>query len=80
MAFNAMVLGGVLDDIPGLRIGFLEIGSELVSYAISYNDRRRGGDRGPKKPIDAYFRDGRIYVTCVYRVIPKSRCACVNCV
>jgi predicted TIM-barrel fold metal-dependent hydrolase len=65
MAFNSMTAGGVLDDVPGLKVAFLEIGSEWVSYAISFGDRRRrGGDGRAKKPLGDYFREGRIYVTC----------------
>ncbi len=36
--------------MPGLRVSFLEIGSEWVSYATRFGDRRRrGGEKGGRK-------------------------------
>ncbi|NIO11584.1 MAG: amidohydrolase family protein, partial [Deltaproteobacteria bacterium] len=43
MAFNSMTAGGVLDDIPKLRVSFLEIGCEWVSYSTTFGNRRRQG-------------------------------------
>ena len=65
MAFNSMTAGGVLDDVPGLRVSFLEIGSEWVSYATRFGDRRRrAGEGRAKKPLEDYFREGQVYVSC----------------
>lgn len=65
MSFNSMTAGGVLDEIPGLRVSFLEIGSEWVSYSTTFgNRRRRAGEGRAKKPLEDYFREGQIYVSC----------------
>ncbi|HEX9878934.1 MAG TPA: amidohydrolase family protein [Candidatus Binatia bacterium] len=65
MAFNSMTAGGVLDDIPGLRASFLEIGCEWVQYSTTFgNRRRRAGEGRAKKPLEDYFREGQIYVSC----------------
>ncbi len=65
MAFNSMTAGGVLDDFPGLRVSFLEIGCEWISYSTTFgNRRRRGGEGRAKKPLEDYFREGQIYISC----------------
>lgn len=64
MGFYSLISQGVLDEFPGLRLGFLEAGSEWIIYVIrqmerSWRDRRFPCKKNPRE----YLKDGRIYVS-----------------
>jgi len=63
------LLGAVLDRHPGLKVAFLEAGSEWVPYMVHrmdhyYEAERRSGWPIPKRPASAYLKDCQIYFTC----------------
>jgi len=63
------VLGDVLDRHPGLKVAFLEAGSEWVPYMVHrmdhyYEPEKRSGWPIPKRPASAYLKDCQIYFTC----------------
>ncbi len=63
------LLGEVLDRHPGLKVAFLEAGSEWVPYMVHrmdhyYEAEKRSGWPIPKRPASAYLKDCQIYFTC----------------
>ncbi|HEY6368876.1 MAG TPA: amidohydrolase family protein [Candidatus Binatia bacterium] len=65
IAATGMMVDGVLDAFPHLRIGFLEGGTAWIPLVIDRLERELeyGGLRLKRKPED-YFRSGRIFVGC----------------
>ena len=73
-AFYHILLSGVLDCVPKLRVGFLESGGGWVPYLIDQVRRRLkpqtvllsskpGGREVAGDPLK-YFEDGRLFVAC----------------
>ena len=66
---TSVVLDGVFDLFPKLRIGFLEAGAGWIPYMMDRMDEKFHIDRKRKhfplsiKPSE-YFKRGNIYVTC----------------
>jgi predicted TIM-barrel fold metal-dependent hydrolase len=66
---TSVVLDGVFDRFPKLRIGFLEAGAGWIPYMMDRLDEKDHIDRKrkhfplSKKPSD-YFKSGNIYITC----------------
>jgi len=66
---TSVVLDGVFDLFPKLRMGFLEAGAGWIPYMMDrldekfHIDRKRKHFPLSKKPSD-YFRSGNVYVTC----------------
>jgi len=66
---TSVVLDGVFDLFPKLRMGFLEAGAGWVPYMMErmddkfHVDRKRKHFPLKKKPSE-YFREGHVYVTC----------------
>ncbi len=60
MGFHSLMLSGVLDAIPNLKLAFLESGSLWVPYVV-HELTRSGQTR--KDPAE-YFREGRVYISC----------------
>jgi predicted TIM-barrel fold metal-dependent hydrolase len=63
------LLGEVLDCHPGLKIAFLEAGSEWVPYMVHrmdhyYEAEKRSGWPIPKRSASAHLKDRQIYFTC----------------
>jgi uncharacterized protein len=60
-----MIVDGVLDAFPNLRIGFLEGGTSWIPMVIDRLERELeyGGLHLARKPVD-YFKSGRIFVGC----------------
>lgn len=65
IAMTGLMIDGVLDTFPRLRIGFLEGGTSWIPLVIDRVERELeyGGLRLKRKPED-YFRSGRIFVSC----------------
>lgn len=67
IAMTGLIIDGVLDAFPRLRIGFLEGGTSWIPLVIDRLEREvEYGEllrRVKKKPED-YFRSGRIFVGC----------------
>lgn len=65
IAMTGMIVDGVLDAFPRLRIGFLEGGTSWMPLVIDRLERELeyGGLRIKRKP-EEYFRGGRIFVGC----------------
>jgi len=65
IAMTGMIVDGVLDRFPKLRVGFLEGGTAWIPLVIDRLDRELeyGGLELPRRPED-YFRGGRIFVGC----------------
>jgi aminocarboxymuconate-semialdehyde decarboxylase len=60
MGARSVLASGILEDLPGLRVAFLETGSQWVPWMV--HQLRRGG-RVKRDPAE-YFRTGRVYVAC----------------
>jgi len=66
---TSVVLDGVFDLFPKLRIGFLEAGAGWIPYMMDRLDEKHHIDRKrkhfplSKKPSE-YFKSGNIYITC----------------
>lgn len=70
---TSMVMGGVFERFPNLRVGYFEAGAGWVPYMMDRLDRsysvwagksnKEFSDWLKKKPSD-YFRSGNIYFTC----------------
>jgi predicted TIM-barrel fold metal-dependent hydrolase len=60
-----MIVDGVLDEFPGLRVGFLEGGTAWIPMVIDRLERELeyGGLRVKRKPED-YFKSGTVFVGC----------------
>jgi predicted TIM-barrel fold metal-dependent hydrolase len=65
IAATGMIVEGMLDQFPKLRIGFLEGGTAWIPIVIDRLDRELeyGGLHLKRKPED-YFKSGRIFVGC----------------
>lgn len=68
---TSIVLDGVLERFPRLRIAFLEAGSGWMLYLMDRLDYEWEGAyapqaraRGLRKPPSEYIRDGQVYVSC----------------
>jgi len=66
---TSVVLDGVFDLFPNLRMGFLEAGAGWIPYMMDRLDEKYHIDRKrkhfplSKKPSE-YFKSGNIYITC----------------
>jgi uncharacterized protein len=65
IAATGMIVEGMLDQFPKLRIGFLEGGTAWIPIVIDRLERELeyGGLHLKRKPED-YFKSGRIFVGC----------------
>ena len=65
IAMTGMIVDGVLDTFPKLRIGLLEGGTSWIPLVVDRLEREMeyGGLRIGRAPAD-YFRDGRVFVGC----------------
>jgi len=65
IAATGMIVEGMLDQFPKLRIGFLEGGTAWIPIVIDRLEREieYGGLHLKRKPED-YFKSGRIFVGC----------------
>jgi uncharacterized protein len=65
IAMTGMIVDGLLDAFPKLRLGFLEGGTAWIPLVIDRLEREveYGGLNLPR-PIQDYFTDGRIFVGC----------------
>ena len=65
IALTGMMAEGVLDEFPGLRIGFLEGGTAWIPLVIDRLERELeyGGLKLKRHPAD-YFNDDRLFVGC----------------
>ncbi len=66
---TSIVLNGVLEDFPRLRLAFLEAGAGWVPYMMDRLDEKYRGDRRrrhiPLKRLPSeYIRSGNVYFTC----------------
>ncbi len=71
VAFQPLLISGVLDRLPALRIGFIEAGASWVPFLLSIHaagDRRQHLQAaGGRQSVDVkrdLFRESRIYVAC----------------
>jgi predicted TIM-barrel fold metal-dependent hydrolase len=65
IAATGMIVDGVFDAFPNLRIGFLEGGTSWIPMVLDRLERELeyGGLRIKRKPLD-YFTSGKIFVGC----------------
>jgi len=65
IAATGMMVDGVFDRFPNLRIGFLEGGTSWVPLVLDRLERELeyGGLQLKKNPID-YSRSGKLFITC----------------
>ncbi len=65
ISLTGMMVDGVLDAFPNLRVGFLEGGTAWIPLVIDRLERELeyGGLSLPRAPVD-YFRSGRVFVGC----------------
>lgn len=65
IAMTGMIVDGLFDAFPTLRVGFLEGGSAWIALVIDRLEREMeyGGLSIKKKP-EEYFRSGRVFVGC----------------
>jgi predicted TIM-barrel fold metal-dependent hydrolase len=65
IAMAGMIVDGVLDRFPRLRVGFLEGGTAWIPLVVDRLERELeyGGLELKRRPED-YFRSGRIFVGC----------------
>jgi predicted TIM-barrel fold metal-dependent hydrolase len=65
IAATGLIVDGVLDEFPNLRIGFLEGGTSWIPMVIDRLERELeyGGLRIKRKPLD-YFKSGKLFVSC----------------
>jgi len=65
IAATGMIVDGVLDEFPSLRVGFLEGGTAWIPMVIDRLERELeyGGLRVKRKPED-YFKSGKLFVGC----------------
>jgi len=66
---TSVVLDGVFDLFPKLRMGFLEAGAGWIPYMMDRMDEKFHIDRKRKhfplsKRPSEYFKSGNVYVTC----------------
>ncbi len=60
MGFHSLMLSGVLEAFPRLRLAFLESGSLWAPYVIHELNRSGKVKKDPSK----YFREGRVFISC----------------
>lgn len=60
MGFHSLMLSGVLEAFPRLKLAFLESGSLWVPYVIHELNRSGKLKRDPSE----YFREGRVFISC----------------
>ncbi len=65
IAMTGLIVDGVFDAFPKLKVGFLEGGTSWIPLVVDRLERELeyGGLRIKRKPED-YFRNGRIFVGC----------------
>ena len=71
MAFSSMLIGGVLERFPKLKVGFFEAGVEWVPYWLDRMERfykqppggSKKSDLPARNPRD-YVAQGRVYFSC----------------
>ncbi len=65
IAATGMIVDGVFDEFPSLRVGFLEGGTSWIPMVLDRLERELeyGGLRIRRKPVD-YFRSGKMFVSC----------------
>jgi predicted TIM-barrel fold metal-dependent hydrolase len=71
MGFSSILIGGVLERFPKLKVGFFEAGVEWVPYWLDRMERfyrqPPGGsnkaDLPPRNPAE-YVRQGRVFFSC----------------
>jgi hypothetical protein len=65
IAATGMIVEGMFDAFPSLRVGFLEGGTAWIPIVIDRLDRELeyGGLRIKRRP-EEYFKSGRIFVCC----------------
>ncbi|HEY3116690.1 MAG TPA: amidohydrolase family protein, partial [Chloroflexota bacterium] len=65
IAMTGLIVDGVLDAFPTLRVGFLEGGTAWIPLVIDRLEREREyGGLITDRPIEEYFRGGTFYVGC----------------
>ena len=65
IAMTGMIVDGVLDRCPRLRLGLLEGGTAWVPLVIDRLEREREyGGLELQRPVEDYFTDGRIFIGC----------------
>ena len=60
MGFFSIFRSDVLDSVPDLKFAFLESGSLWIPYLLDQVKRSRKSKKDPA----AYFREGRVFVSC----------------
>jgi uncharacterized protein len=65
IAATGMIVDGVFDEFPDLRIGFLEGGTCWIPMVLDrlHREQEYGGLRIKRKPLD-YFTSGKIFCSC----------------
>jgi predicted TIM-barrel fold metal-dependent hydrolase len=71
MGFSSLLIGGVLERFPKLKLGFFEAGVEWAPYWLERMQRfyrqppggSKKSDLPPRNPAE-YVRDGRVYFSC----------------
>jgi predicted TIM-barrel fold metal-dependent hydrolase len=71
MGFSSLLIGGVLERFPKLRVGFFEAGVEWVPYWLERMERFYRQPPGGSKKSDLparnpaeHIRDGRVFFSC----------------
>lgn len=71
MGFSSLLIGGVLERFPKLKVGFFEAGVEWVPYWLDRMERfykqPPGGSKKsdlPKRNPAEYVREGRVFFSC----------------
>jgi uncharacterized protein len=71
MGFSSLLIGGVLERFPKLKVGFFEAGVEWVPYWLDRMSRfyrqppggSKKSDLPAREPVD-YVREGRVFFSC----------------
>lgn len=65
IAMTGMIVDGVFDRFPNLRVGFLEGGTSWIPMVLDRLEREveYGGLNLKQSPLD-YFRSGKVFVAC----------------
>ncbi|MCH6546296.1 MAG: amidohydrolase family protein [Deltaproteobacteria bacterium] len=65
IAMTGMIVDGVFDRFPNLRVGFLEGGTSWIPLVIDRLEREveYGGLNLKQAPLD-YFRSGKVFMAC----------------
>lgn len=65
IAATGMIVDGVFDAFPNLRVGFLEGGTAWVPLVIDRLEREvEYAGLKVKRPIEDYFNDGHVFIGC----------------